>query len=391
MAKAKKKVPFYKRHWGANEARNRTRLLNHLRFEKPRYWWKERKIWQKLVLIVMMLLALWIGSMYGIARWYIASQEGKPMIYGATFIPRYSRYFGLEPQQTLQAMMDELNLRHFRFVSYWDDIQPNGPDSYNFDELDWQFKMAEQSGSKVSLAIGLRQPRWPECHMPDWAEQLPTQEWEANLMDFMTEVINRYKDSPALESYQLENEFFLKAFGLCTNFDRDRLIREAELVRELDPYRKLIISRSNNILGFPVGQPRPDESAVSIYKRVWEEKVTKRYAEYPYPAWFYAFLAGGTEILTGMNLMVHELQAEPWTPSGMALRDSSIEEQNKSMDAARLEDRFEYARATGMHEIYFWGVEWWYWRKVYFHDDSIWKAAQKEIQAYQNVEAYIPN
>jgi hypothetical protein len=387
----KKKVPFYKRHWGTTEARNRTRILNHLRFERPRFWWKERKIWQKIVLMVMALVLLWVGSMYGIAQWYIIRHKGDSMTYGATFIPEYSAYFGISPQDTLQAMISELNLRHFRFVSYWEDIQPTGPDHYDFSQLDWQFKMAEESGSKVSLAIGLRQPRWPECHMPTWAEKMPTEEWEYNLNNFITAVMQRYKNSPALDSYQLENEFFLKAFGLCTNFDRKRLENEAALVRRIDPFHKLIITRSNNILGFPVGLPKPDESGVSIYKRVWEEKVTHRYAEYPYPAWFYGFLAGGTELLTGMNLMVHELQAEPWVPHGTELRNSSIEEQNKSMNAERLKDRFQYARATGMHEIYFWGVEWWYWRKVHFNDPSLWDAAKAEIRAYQNNPAYIPN
>src|SRR5690606_23979872 len=94
---------------------------------------------------------------------------------------------------------------------------------------------AEDANATVSLAIGLRQPRWPECHMPKWAESQTKEQWYPQLKVFMTEVMQRYKDSPSLDSYQLENEFFLDVFGICPDFSRDRLIDEAKLVKQVDP------------------------------------------------------------------------------------------------------------------------------------------------------------
>src|SRR5262249_2552696 len=148
---------------------------------------------------------------------------------------------------------------------------------------------------KVSLAIGLRQPRWPECHSPAWAkvDTTPESDWYPELQSFIAAVVARYKDNPALESYQLENEFFLTAFGRCTNFNRQRLINEYGLVKGIDSTHPIIVSRSNNAIGFPIGEPTPDEFGVSVYKRVWDKTITKRYFEYPFPAWFYAFLGGG--------------------------------------------------------------------------------------------------
>ena len=367
--------------WGTKEKRFYTRWANHLRLEKPRYWFKERSIFQKIMLIFLSILIFLVGCMYGIAQWYIASNKSQEFKFGATFIPSYARYFGLEPKDTLQAMIDELGIRHYRFVSYWDEIEKT-PGVYDFEELDWQFEKARASNSTVTLAIGLRQPRWPECHMPTWASSQPKDVWYPQLKTFMTKVIERYKDVPFLESYQLENEFFLDVFGICPDFSRDRLIDEYNLVKSLDPNRTLIISRSNNALGLPVGKPRPDKFGISVYKRVWDRTVTKRYFEYPFPAWFYGFLAGAGKIVTGKDMIIHELQAEPWGPD-LGIPEMSIEEQNKSLNARRLTDRIAYGKATGMREVDLWGVEMWYWRKVKLNDPSLWEAGKKAIDDQQ--------
>ncbi len=373
-------------HKGEKEARAYKRLLRHLRFEKPRYWVKEQGIFTKIALVLCAVLIFLVGSAYGIAQWYIISQRHKEFKFGATFIPSYARYFELEPESTLDAMINDLNIRHFRIVSYWDSIEKT-PGQYDFSELDWQFKKIQAAGGTVSLAIGLRQPRWPECHMPEWAAKQPKDKWYPQLKTFIGKVVNRYKDNPALDTYQLENEFFLKAFGICPDHTRERLVDEFNYVKRLDPHHKLIVTRSNNAWGWPIYAPIPDVSGVSIYKRVWDKTITKRYFEYPFPAWFYAFLAGGNKILTGKDVIVHELQTEPWGPN-KGIKDISIEEQDKSLSAERLTDRIKYGKATGMREIDLWGVEMWYWRKVKLHDDSLWEAGKAAIRDQQCYDCY---
>jgi hypothetical protein len=380
---------LFRSHYATNEKRWRTRLLHHLRFEKPRFWWRERRLWQKIVCLFLALIMLLVGTMYGIGRWYIASEAGKDFKFGATFISDYAEYFDLEPKQTMQAMIDDLNIRHYRLVSYWDKVEPR-PGVYDFSDLDWQFQKVEAVKGTVSLSIGLRQPRWPECHMPEWAKSQPKSVWYPQLKTFMDKVIERYKGSPSLESYQLENEYFLKAFGECTDFSRDRLVDEFNFVKQKDPKHPVIISRSNNALGLPIGKPTPDEFGVSVYKRVWDRTITKRYFEYPFPAWFYAFLAGAGKLATGKDLIIHELQTEPWGPD-KGIKEISIAEQNKSLDGKRLKDRIAYGKATGMREIDLWGVEMWYWRKVKLNDPSLWEAGKAAIREQQCTSCYKTN
>lgn len=319
-----------------------------------------------------------MGCMYGVARWYIATSNDKPLTLGTSFIPAYAESLGLDAEKTMDALITDLGVRHFRLVSYWNQLEPQ-PGTYDFSLLDWQFKKAEAAGAKVTLSLGLRQPRWPECHIPDWAKGQAQQQWQPQLEDFIAAVILRYKDSPALQSYQLENEYFLRGFGDCTQygFDRERLVREAKIVKQLDPRHPLIMSRSNNIaITTPLGEPVPDAFGISVYKRVWDATYTKRYLEYPFPAWYYAFEAGTHKLLTGKETILHELQAEAWPPNGKFITDVSLEEQNKSFNAGRFKDRLQFAQGTGMREIYLWGSEYWYYRMVHERDSSLWDVAR---------------
>jgi hypothetical protein len=217
--------------------------------------------------------------------------------------------------------------------------------------------------------------------MPDWASKEPRSQWQPQLEKYMQAVVGRYKNSPSLQSYQVENEYFLRGFGICTDFSRDRLVSEYKLVKKLDPHHSIIVGRSNNAIGLPVGQPQPDQFSISVYKRVWDAGFGHRYLEYPFPAWYYGFIAGSQRIFNHRDMMIGELQAEAWAPSGKSIKDISIAEQDKSLNPKRLKDRFQYGRATGMRQIYLWGAEYWYYRMTVLHDPSLWRVAQKEFSA----------
>ena len=348
---------------------------------KKKTWSDRTKLGRLFTVTLSVVLAAILG-MYSIAEWYTFRHKNEPLVIGATFVPNYAKYFELDPQETMQAMIDELGVKRLRLVSYWKDIEPVD-DQYYFDELDWQFRMAEEAGIDVSLAIGLRQPRWPECHGPEWAMQKPMESWLVDLKEFMGKVIDRYKESPALKEYQLENEFFLSVFGECPDFTRERLIEEYEFVKNKDPEHPVIISRSNNAIGFPVGDPVPDAYAVSVYKRVWDKTLTKRYFEYPFPAWFYGFLAGGGELIHGKKLFIHELQTEAWLPNGYSMKTAPVSELYKSLSPERLEKRIEYGVATGMRTMDLWGAEWWYHMKVKRNHPELWETAKKKLDQYR--------
>ncbi len=341
-----------------------------------RRFWASRSKLTKVILVLYAVGFLVFGSMYAISVWFRIKHADEPIQWGTTWSFKYARELGIDPFQGFEATLRDLPISRVRIMSYWDQHEPEN-NQYNWEELDWQFEQAEKYDTDVSLAVGLRQPRWPECHWPGWAQELEFAEWREELKDYMAAVVERYDDHPALVEYQLENEFFLSVFGICPDHSRERLVDEYEFLNDMTDTR-ITISRSNNALGWPVNEPEPDDYSVSVYKRVWDVTFTKQYFEYPFPAWFYGFLGGISEITQGkQNFFIHELQAEPWGPRPTA--DLTAEEQLESMDPRRLESRLKYAHDTGIRTIDIWGSEWYYWQMTEFDNDTLWTTVQTEL------------
>ena len=87
------------------------------------------------------------------------------------------------------------------------------------------------------MAVGRRLPGWPECHTPDWADKLPLDQQKIKLLSYIETVVNRYKKSPAIRYWQVENEAFLAFFSgaLCGRYSGgldDFLKEEISLVRK---------------------------------------------------------------------------------------------------------------------------------------------------------------
>jgi hypothetical protein len=78
-------------------------------------------------------------------------------------------------------------------------------------------------------------------------------------------------------------------------------------------------------------------------------------------------------------MIAHELQAEAWAPTGQQIITMSLAEQNKSLNAQRLKDRFEYGRTTGLPTVDLWGAEYWYYRLQVLHDPTLWNVAKTQF------------
>lgn len=343
------------------------------------YFWQRRSIAQRLLIIILLITFVIYIQGIAIASWYINKHKDEPLNIGVTFSSEYANYLELNPKETFKALRDEMGFRRFRLVTFWNMVEPQ-KGKYDFSDIDWQLKMIEEVGGTASVSIGLRQPRWPECHLAPWAKNEPIEQLNADVNTFIAKTVEHLRNYKVITSYQLENEYFLSVFGECEHIDRKQFVHEYNLVKKLDPSRPILLSLADNYFGIPIGQPRPDQFAVSVYKRVWDQTITRRYFEYPFTPNYYAYRAGLTEIFTGKSSMLHELQVEPWTPNGLELKFAPISEQDKSMDLKRAASRIQYGIDTGFRDIDLWGGEWWYWRKIKLSDPSIWNAVKSSLQ-----------
>jgi hypothetical protein len=290
---------------------------------------------------------------------------------GVSFSIKYANELGLDWHNNYLGLLADMNVRHLRLMSYWDLLEPQ-PGQYNFDDLDWQLLQARKYHADVSLSIGMRQPRWPECHVPEWARNLPASDRNAKLNDFITRVVDRYKDRAEISSWQLENEALLVTFGECRDFDRFRLVKEYQLVKELDSDHPVIINVSDQH-GIPINQPIGDKIGFSIYRRVYNTFLVPFYFDYFLPSLWFKVRAAMIESYLHRPVFVHELQAEPWGPkSTVSMTDA---EQYYSMNPKQMVDNIDFVQRAGLSEMYLWGAEWWYWRKTIRHDDSTWQTA----------------
>lgn len=353
------------------------RLASRFKAARRYYIWKDNlKRWQRRLLNTAYIIIA-IVAVHNLveASWRPVQHPN----YGVSFSIKYSQELGLNWQNNFLALLDDLKFRNFRLMSYWDMYEPQR-NVYDFSSLDWQMDQVAKRGGKVSLAIGYRQPRWPECHQPDWARELGygSRAWQNQLDNYIQTVMERYRRHPALQSYQLENESVNNWFGECPGAaPADRLIEEYNLAKKTDPAHPVMMSLSDEH-GYPVHQPSPDAYGFSVYRTVWNDKTPVNfYMTYPTPIWYHRLRKLIIEAYTGKPVFIHELQVEPWGPQ--PTRDLSIKEQNKSMSVHQIHKNFDFGRKIGAKDIYTWGGEWWYWRKTAFNDPGPWEAVRAEL------------
>jgi hypothetical protein len=273
---------------------------------------------------------------------------------GFSFSLKCTQEWGLDWRECLIDALDILGARRFRLMSYWTMIEAERG-NYDFADLDEQIQMISDRGGEVTICLGLKQPRWPEVHQPEWAESLPREQWLAALYAYISAVVSRYEANPTITSWQLENEALIK-FGLPTDRSRMRLRRELALVKKLT--KKPVIMTLSDSWGLPWRHPLPDIYAMSLYRTIYHNG---RYNHDPRPPLFYKIRATVIRLLTGRKVFIHELQCEPWGPTGT--EQLSITEQNKSMTSEIIAENIAFAQKTGMDPIDLWGLEWWYSRK----------------------------
>lgn len=295
--------------------------------------------------------------------------------YGVSFSIKQCRDFDIDPVKCLDWLINHAGFRRFRLMSYWNECETS-QGTYDFAALDKQFEQIEHVGGTVTLCLGVRQPRWPESHWPEWALQLPKKQRYAALETFIKAVVEQYKSRASVVSYQLENEALNRSFGLNGDFSRRRLRNEFALVKKLDPKRPVIMTTSNS-WGLPFSGPMPDVIGFSLYRVIY---ANGGYGFSKTPIWLYNLRAFLAKLLLKRQSFIHELQLEPWGPK--AIWEMPIAEQNKSMPTGQIRTNVRLAGSTGLHPTDLWGGEWWYWRWQKFNDASISEAVLAALEQH---------
>ena len=115
----------------------------------------------KMILLISLIIILTL-----IAYFFIGfSKKAENITWGVNFSQKHSQNFGLDWKEVYLAILDDLGVKNIKLATYWDLIERE-EGKYYFNDLDWQVKQAEEKGANLILVIGMKVPRWPECHEP---------------------------------------------------------------------------------------------------------------------------------------------------------------------------------------------------------------------------------
>jgi hypothetical protein len=311
----------------------------------------------------------------GIAIALLSHKEvPEDITYGMSFNTMYARELGLDWKEVYEAILTDLQVRHLRLAAHWPLVEPID-NVYNFTEMDYQVRRAEEVGAEVILAVGRRLPRWPECHVPQWAKDLTWEEQQKQILDYSTIVINRYKDSPAIKYWQIENEPYLEVFAKdhCGEFDEAFFEKEVAHFRSLDPTRPFLVTDSGNLGQWVGAYKHGDVFGTSVYIHFWNPELGQFKTILPPAA--YRIKENLMALLYGRKpTFLIELSAEPWLLEPITSVD--IETQYSRMDLQKINEVLEYAKDTRYEKQYLWGAEWWYWLKGKGHPE-IWERGKE--------------
>ncbi len=293
--------------------------------------------------------------------------------YGVSFSSKEAESFGLDWKQAYIALLDDAGVRHLRVSAYWDLLEPSDG-AYDFSSLDFQLEEASKRGADVVLAVGRKLPRWPECHVPAWASSLPEHEQQEKVLALIARVVERYKGSANLYMWQLENEPLL-SFGICPPADEAFLLAEQEVIREHDMLHPILVTDSGELNSWLGASKYGDVLGTTMYRTVFSNRTQKLFHyDYIFPSWMYRLKARYIGILRNKDVLISELQGEPWGIRPIVEMD--IEERRASFSPDRFREFALFAERTQLQRAYWWGAEYWYWEKVRHGNSEYWDIAK---------------
>jgi hypothetical protein len=328
----------------------------------------------RIFLIILRVAVALVVLLY--AAWFIVLRTPHPdtITYGVSFNTPYAKELGLPWREVYIAILDELQVRHLRLAAHWPMIEPID-DVWNFSEIDEQLQLAKEHGADVVLGVGRRLPRWPECHVPEWAKDMTWEEQQTQIRAYIEAVVTRYKDNPTVVYWQVENEPFLTVFAYehCGSLDNDFLDEEIALVRSLDPDTPILVTDSGNLGTWFGAYSRGDLFGTSVYVYLYNPETGPFRTVLPPET--YVVKKQVMKMLFGKKeTMLIELSIEPWLDGSVA--DVPLTAQLERMPLENFDEILSYARDTRLERQYLWGAEWWYWLKKEHGNSDYWDKAK---------------
>lgn len=347
--------------------------------------------------ILGILLVLFGTFTLGLQAYYAAepTPARSEITWGYTFSARMADQLGIDWRKAYIDSLEELKPDGVRLVAYWDRIEKE-KGIFDFEDVDWQIEETRKRNVQVILTIGQKVPRWPECHIPEWAKQesrmknlelsgksldskfyILNSSYQKDLLEYLAIIVKRYQNNSTVAIWQVENEPFL-LFGECPSPDADLLEREIALVKSIDPTRPVLTTDGGEFGDWYRAAKRGDIFGTTLYRKVFSD--TFGHFTYPLTPEFYPLKRDVVQTFLGnraKEFTIIELGLEPWDKK--QINELPIPYQLELFSPKDFTENIEYARETKFKTIYVWGVEWWYWMRTQ-GNATFWNLAKQTFQ-----------
>lgn len=331
-----------------------------------RYWrhhrirgWRELAAFAALVVVTMSCSTVLLG--FSLLR-------PPEQTLGVTFSSKYVQSLGEDPAEAFRAIVEDLGVEDIRLPVYWSDVETT-QGVYDFSALDSLMAFAESRDVHVTLVVGMKVPRWPECFIPTFYDR-DSDAFDGAVLRYVQATVSHARQYSALTRWQVENEP-LFPYGDCPAPSLDRLNKEIALVRMLDK-RPVLMTVSGEQEPWLDLAGTADTIGISLYRFAYNDVIGA--VPFPYSPFYYRMHAFITRFFTG-DVIISELQMEPWF-TGNPQDPASVD---IPFTVADFTSHLTFAKQTGIHEALLWGAEWWYYQHLH-GDDSLWNMAKATFQ-----------
>lgn len=308
------------------------------------------------------------------------------MQFGSSFSHRHLEYLDCNPRKAL-INFKELNLHWIRLACYWDEIESKKK-IYDFSKIEPLVKYCDKNKINIVMTVGMKAPRWPEYHIPNWVENhltSNTRKINSNELldlasDFIFHCVDYFKTVKSIKVWQIENEPLDPSGENRVSIDSKFLEKEIQVVRKIDPNRNILINLWGNeawIRGhYKKATNLSDIVGLDLYTK-HELKIGNKFIKYLGPIDPKMKTRKIAKYIVDNNRLfwITELQSEPWEPN-LELFESS---NPPSFTLDKFTSNVEYAISLKPGLIFFWGFEYWYWRLIKKNDNRYWNVARQII------------
>jgi hypothetical protein len=308
------------------------------------------------------------------------SQYRRPPYLGTTFSPLQCYYMNLDPRQVFKSLMG-LGLNRIRLGAYWHELEPK-PGQMDFSQLDWLLEQCHQAKIEVVLAVGMKVPRWPEFHFPDWVKAQYETGAGSTALDlrspllaerstqFVEKVVAHTRMAPAIKYWQVENEPFTRLEITGGRWLSPEFVgREVALVRAgARGDQKICLTNAIHLPTPKEGEDTPalknsaalaDAVGINVYTKV-PAGPPGIYLE-PSPAFWNTLKIWQQDlVLAKREPWIAEAQAEPWEPQQLVAMQKL---DYPSAAPRRMTQLVTELSGIGYQTILLWGCEYWYWQR----------------------------